>query len=116
MTSSMDFFATALELAGAALPEDRTIDAISFVGVLKAKNCGANGQDYGNRTTFYYWGKNPSPSVGLHAVRHSTASFGNFKLHWCQRAESVCSRALNAPISHDSKRCTQQSYRPVLLM
>lgn len=55
MTSSMDFFATALELAGVALPADRTIDAISFVGLLRMKSCGANGQDYGNRSTFYYW-------------------------------------------------------------
>jgi hypothetical protein len=75
----MDYFATALELAGVALPSDRTIDAISFAGLLRTKHCGANGQDYGPRTTFYYWGKNPSPSVGLHAVRHSTESFGNWK-------------------------------------
>jgi hypothetical protein len=82
MTSSMDFFATALDLAHVQLPSDRTIDAISYVGLLKAQNCGADGQDYGNRSTFYYWGKNPSPSVGLHAVRHSARGFGNWKLHW----------------------------------
>ena len=32
----------------------------------------------------YFRGKNPSPAVGLHAVRHSTPEFGN----WC-----VCNHA-----------------------
>ena len=79
MTSSMDFFATALELADVPLPTDRTIDAISYVGLLKG-----NGHEtsHGNRTTFYYWGQSPSATVGLHAVRHSTPSFGNWKMHW----------------------------------
>ena len=35
MTSSMDFFATALELAHVPLPTDRTIDAISYAGLLR---------------------------------------------------------------------------------
>ena len=74
--------ATALDLAGVPLPSDRTMDSLSFLGILKTRNCGADGQDYGNRSTFYYWGKNPSPKVGLHAVRHSTKTFGNWKLHW----------------------------------
>lgn len=82
MASSMDFFATALDLAGVPLPEDRTIDAVSFAGILRNQHCGANGQDVSNRSTFYYWGKNPSPKVGLHAVRHSTPTFGDWKLHW----------------------------------
>lgn len=59
MTSSMDFFATALELARVPLPTDRTIDAISYAGLLQ--NHGHTKSSHGNRTTFYYWGKNPSP-------------------------------------------------------
>lgn len=78
MTSSMDFFATALELAGVAPPSDRTIDAISFVPVLKGEVPG----DIGPRKTFYYWGQAPNPAIGLHAVRHSTAEFGDWKMHW----------------------------------
>ena len=36
----------------------------------------------GNRSVWYYWGKNPDPKVGLHAVRMMTREFGNWKLHW----------------------------------
>ena len=68
LSSNMDFFATALELAGVPLPSDRTIDAISYVDVLKSGRRSESALDFGKRTTFYYWGKNPSPGVGLHAV------------------------------------------------
>eukprot|EP00038_Savillea_parva_P028736 m.66744 g.66744 ORF g.66744 m.66744 type:complete len:558 (-) comp8383_c0_seq1:66-1739(-) len=68
--TSMDFFATAAELAGATLPTDRTYDTISYVDVLK-------GAPTGKRDTFYYWGSDPNPQIGLHAVR-----FKNYKLHW----------------------------------
>ena len=59
MTSSMDFFATALELAGVPLPTDRTIYAISYASLLQTH--GHVTSSHGNRTTFYYWGKNPNP-------------------------------------------------------
>ena len=65
MTSSMDFFATALELAGAPVPTDRTIDAVSFVKTLKS---GGTQFEEGSRDTFYYWGEGPDPKIGLHAV------------------------------------------------
>ena len=52
MTSSMDFFATALELAAVPLPTDRTIDSISYVGLLKDRGHEA---PRSNRSTFYYW-------------------------------------------------------------
>jgi arylsulfatase A len=77
ITSSMDFYATALELAGVSLPADRTIDAISYLPILKS-----GARAVGDRSTFYYWGKNPSPKVGLHAVRHTSSTFGNWKMHW----------------------------------
>lgn len=60
MTSSMDFFATAAELAGAALPTDRTYDAISYVPLL-ADPEGAPA----TRQTFYYWGEHVDPGRGL---------------------------------------------------
>jgi len=69
ITTSMDFFATALELAGISLPSDRTYDSISMVPILRGTK--------GVRGTFYYWGKDPNPAVGLHAVRH-----GPWKMHW----------------------------------
>ena len=77
--------APALELAAVPLPTDRTIDSISYVGLLKDRGHEA---PRSNRSTFYYWGKNPSPAVGLHAVRHSTPEFGN----WC-----VCNHAADQP-------------------
>ena len=87
MTSSMDFFATACQLAEVPLPSDRTIDAISYADVLRSGGTiPANG-----RTAWYYWGKNPDPKIGLHAVRMMTPSFGNWKLHWVTEG-SHCNR------------------------
>ena len=76
MTSSMDFFATALELAGVPLPADRTYDAISFLPVLLDDAAPAP------RQTFYYWGEHVDPKLGLQAVRHSAPGFGDWKMHW----------------------------------
>lgn len=67
--STMDFYATALALAGVPLPSDRTIDAIDFSPVLQGRN--------GTRDIFLYWGESPSMEVGLHAVRK-----GDWKMHW----------------------------------
>jgi hypothetical protein len=59
----MDFFATSLSLAGVdhALPAGYHSDSIDFSPVLTGRA--------GTREVFYYWGKSPSPPIGLHAVR-----------------------------------------------
>ena len=40
------------------------MDSISYLGVLKAGRRSESALDFGNRSTFHYWGKNPSPAVG----------------------------------------------------
>ena len=64
MSSSMDFFATAAELAGAPLPTDRTYDSISYAALL------ADDEAEAPRQTFYYWGEHVDPKLGLQAVRY----------------------------------------------
>eukprot|EP00937_MAST-01D_sp_MAST-1D-sp2_P001286 g1286.t1 len=76
MTSSMDFFATALELAGVVPPADRTYDSVSFAPLLRDAAAPAP------RQTFFYWGEHVDPAVGLQAVRHAAPGFGDWKLHW----------------------------------
>jgi arylsulfatase A len=76
MTSSMDFFATAAELAGAALPADRTYDSISYASLLADADADAT------RQTFFYWGEHVDPKLGLQAVRHAAPGFGDWKMHW----------------------------------
>lgn len=81
IVSSMDFFATALALAGVEHTPDagHNSDSIDFSQVLVGQQ--------GRRQTFYYWGKSPNRAVGLHAIRH-----GDWKMHWVRQGSHCTNR------------------------
>lgn len=77
IASSIDFFATLAELAGAPLPADTTLDSISLVETI------LNGKPTKRNTFAYYRGPN------LEAVRQ-----GDWKLHFC-KGDQVLSELYN---------------------
>lgn len=77
IASSIDFFATLVELAGAPLPADTKIDSISLVETI------LNGKPTKRNTFAYYRGPN------LEAVRQ-----GDWKLHFC-KGDQVLSELYN---------------------
>lgn len=77
IASSVDFFATLAELAGAPLPADTTLDSISLVETT------LNGKPTKRNTFAYYRGPN------LEAVRR-----GDWKLHFC-KGDQVLSELYN---------------------
>lgn len=69
VASSMDLFTTALELAGAEVPQDRIIDGVSLLPVLRGET------DKGREVLLYYRGEH------LYAVRK-----GPWKAHFITQA------------------------------
>ena len=71
VASTMDLYATALTLAGTAIPDDRPVDGHDISARLRAVDAADISGDTERRPHFYY-----GPSHALHAVRQ-----GRWKLH-----------------------------------
>jgi len=71
VASTMDLYATALTLAGTAIPDDRPVDGQDISARLLAPDAVRINGDTERRPHFYY-----GPGHALHAVRH-----GRWKLH-----------------------------------
>lgn len=63
LAATVDVFPTLFKMAGAKVPTDRIIDGVDMSPILFAP------EGKTNRTHYFYYPKDPSPKIGLYAIR-----------------------------------------------